>query len=342
MSAPLPPLHGTPSPAPPPGLGWAVRAGWSMLERVRGERTLSILVLHRVHARQDPLFPSELDAARFDRLLAHLAQNFNVMSVGRAARALAAGMLPPRALAISFDDGYADHAEVALPLLRRHGLEATFFVCTGFLGGGCMWNDTVIETFRRARLESIDLRRLGLGRLPLGSMSQRRAAIDAVLPIAKYRNLDAREELLAVLAELAGKPPLPERLMMDEQQLRAVASAGMEIGAHTVHHPILTEISLSQAEREIVESRDMLRSLTGSAVDVMAYPNGRPFRDYDAGHVALVRRLGFFAAVSTAAGAATAGADMFQLPRFTAWDRGLWAWSARVGANASLRTFVTV
>ena len=70
------------------------------------------------------------------------------------------GRLPPRALAITFDDGYADNRTVAAPLLERHGLPCTFFVATGFLDGGRMWNDTLIETVRRAPGQTLDLRDL--------------------------------------------------------------------------------------------------------------------------------------------------------------------------------------
>jgi peptidoglycan/xylan/chitin deacetylase (PgdA/CDA1 family) len=113
----------------------------------------------------------------------------------------------------------------------------------------------------------------------------------------------------------------------------------MEIGAHTVHHPILTALNAADAEREIADGRQRLQQIIDAPVDVMAYPNGKPGRDYDASHVAMVRRLGFRAAVSTAPGAARAGDDLFQLPRFTPWDRSLLRWSARLVANRRTARF---
>jgi hypothetical protein len=73
----------------------------------------------------------------------------------------------------------------------------------------------------------------------------------------------------------------------------------------------------------------------------MAYPNGRPDRDYGAEHVAIVKRLGFLAAVTTAPGAAARGDDLFQLPRFTPWDRSLAAWSVSLLRNRLNRGRVT-
>ena len=88
---------------------------------------------------------------------------FNVIPLLDAVRHSAAGTLPPRAACITFDDGYADNAEVALPILQRHKLHATFFVATGFLNGGRMWNDTIIELVRRAPDGVLDFSAFGLG-----------------------------------------------------------------------------------------------------------------------------------------------------------------------------------
>ena len=297
------------------------------------EPRLSILIYHRVLACPDPLFPGEIDAARFDRLCAQLARDWRVLTLGQAVALREAGRLPPRALCITFDDGYADNATVALPILQRHGLAATFFVATGFLDGGRMWNDSVIENLRRSPREAADLAALGLGSLPLRSTAERRAAIEAVLPRIKYRPLDAREPLLQAVAEAAGRPPLPDDLMMSSAQVRALADAGMEIGGHTVRHPILTELPDDAAVAEIRNGRDHLQRITGRAVEVFAYPNGGPDRDYDHRHVAMVRSLGFSAAVSTATGVVGRDADPFQLPRFTPWDRSQPRWTLRLLAK---------
>ena len=95
-----------------------------------GQR-LPIVIFHRVHARPDPLFPDEMDAARFDRLMAWVAGSFRVRTLRESVEHQRQGRLPPRSLVITFDDGYADNAEVALPILRRHGLAADFFISTG-------------------------------------------------------------------------------------------------------------------------------------------------------------------------------------------------------------------
>ena len=293
---------------------------------------LSILIFHRVLPAPDPFFPDLPDRARFNEILTWLKSWFTVLPLDDAARRLAAGSLPERAAAITFDDGYADNVTTALPLLREHGLTATFFIATGFLDGGRMWNDTIIEALRRCPQGAIDLDAFGLGRRVLATPGDRRTVIDALIGHAKYLASPKRAALSERVAALAGVEA-PTDLMMLSAQVRDLHRAGMQIGAHTVSHPILTRLTPDDARHEIADSRNRLEEILGQRVGLFAYPNGKPGDDYGEEHVALVRDLGFDAAVSTEHGAAVRGSDPMQLPRFTPWDRSRLRFGVRLAAN---------
>jgi peptidoglycan/xylan/chitin deacetylase (PgdA/CDA1 family) len=294
---------------------------------------LSILIFHRVLPQADPIFPAELDAPRFDRLMALIARTFRVMPLGAAVAGLARGVLPQRAMCITFDDGYADNHDIALPILRKHGLTACFFVATGFLDGGRMFNDTVIECVRRSTLSSVDLSEFGLGRIPLSRASDRADTIAKLLPVVKFRSLDERRPLLDRLQQLLRPTNLPDDLMLTRPQVQQLRAAGMEIGAHTVMHPILCKLADAAAEQELADSQSTLAALLDEPIRLLAYPNGLPDRDYDMRHVAMARKLGFDAAVTTACGTAGPGADAHQLPRYTPWSPQPWRWLPKL-ANA--------
>jgi peptidoglycan/xylan/chitin deacetylase (PgdA/CDA1 family) len=298
---------------------------------------LSILIFHRVLPQADPLFEDTPDAARFEQQMRWVARWFNVLPLSEAVQRLQSGSLPARALAITFDDGYADNATVAAPLLKRLGLTATFFITTGVLDGGRMWNDTVVEALRRAPAGELDLSRLGLGSPELAGPASRRVAIDQVIGAIKRRPYDERLQLVQRIADIVGVA-LPSDLMMTPAQVRGLCDLGMEVGGHTVTHPILRSLDDAAAEREISRGRDDLVQMTGAPVGLFAYPNGVPGVDYDARHVAMARRAGFAAAVSTAHGAATRGADCYQLPRFTPWDRGAARYALRLAGNLTRTT----
>lgn len=314
---------------------------FTLLSPAGARARLNVMIFHRVLPQPDPLFPDEVDAARFDQMLGWVKSWFNVLPLDEAVRRLQEGSLPARAAALSFDDGYADNHDIALPLLQKHGLSCSFFVATGFLDGGRMWNDTLIESVRLSSRFMLDLRGLtdahgeDLGQHALGDTASRRAALGKLIERVKYLPPEPRQACVDAIASRAEISP-PDDLMMSSGQVRALHRAGMQIGAHTVSHPILAKLDERQAADEIGRSRDALQTLLGEKVGLFAYPNGKPGTDYlpDV-HPALVRELGFDAAVSTRWAAARTGDDAFQIPRFTPWDRGRTRFGLRLLRNFS-------
>jgi peptidoglycan/xylan/chitin deacetylase (PgdA/CDA1 family) len=264
--------------------------------------------------------PEQVCAREFDWQLAVLSRWFTVLSLRDAAARLRDGTLPIRSACVTFDDGYADNVAVALPILRRRGVPATFFLATSFIDGGRMWNDSVIETIRCAQGDTFDARCIGLETLSISTIGLRRQAVGRLLAALKYLPLEERQRCVEELAAKTSRS-LPSDLMMTTGQVRHLRASGMEIGAHTVTHPILAQLDSGRADSEIRDSKRRLEAITGNPVTLFAYPNGKPGRDYLPEHVGMVKRLGFEAAVSTAWGVAHAASDPFQFPRFTPWDR---------------------
>ncbi|SFP59555.1 Peptidoglycan/xylan/chitin deacetylase, PgdA/CDA1 family [Nitrosomonas cryotolerans] len=281
---------------------------------------LSIVIYHRVLLEPDRLLGGREDKASFELHLSYLTRYFNVLSLPDAILGLRRGTLPSRALCITFDDGYADNAEVALPILKQYGVPATFFIAAGCINGGRMWNDSVIEFVRRVPGDSLDLTSIGLGNYAIGSLMQRRQTLFSLLSTLKYLPLEVRQSQVDKMCALL-PIHLPDDLMMSSSQIRALHSAGMEIGGHTMNHPILARIKNNMARSEIAEGKERLEGIIRAPVKFFAYPNGKPGQDYQLDHVNIVKELGFSAAVSTAWGVAKRGDDQYQLPRFTPWDR---------------------
>jgi peptidoglycan/xylan/chitin deacetylase (PgdA/CDA1 family) len=293
---------------------------------------LSILIFHRVLSRPDELLPDIPDAAAFDRTVTWLTSWFNIIPLDRAAALLAASALPERAAAITFDDGYADNHDVALPVLRRHGACATFFIATGYLDGGRMWNDTVIETVRACQGPVLDLRELELGSHAVSTIVERRIAVQEIIGRLKYLPYAERLDACGRIARLAGAA-LPDDLMMTAADVVELRNAGMQVGAHTVSHPILANLPDDKAREEISDSRRSLEKILNDRVSLFAYPNGKPGVDYLPAHVEMVRQLGFELAVSTVAGVATTDSDPMELPRFTPWERDRLRFGMRMASN---------
>lgn len=277
------------------------------------------MIYHRVLSKPDPLRPDEIGAAEFESQMAALARCFNVLPLDEAVARMQKGSLPARSACVTFDDGYADNHDIALPILKRWHISATFFITTGYLDGGRMWNDTVIESIRRSPAH-LDLCRLDLGTHVMDTDEQRLATARSLIHALKYRPSEERERLVTALAQKVGAQ-LPDDLMMSTEQIRVLCQAGMTVGGHTVSHPILQRLDEATARAEIATGKEVLEGILREPVLLFAYPNGTPSRDYGAGHVQMVKKAGFVAAVSTAWGAARTNSDIYQLPRFTPWDR---------------------
>lgn len=281
---------------------------------------LSIVIYHRVLTAPDPMQAGLLTADEFDWQVRVLARCFNVLNLSEALWRLEEGALPARSVCITFDDGYADNCEVALPILQRHGVPATFFVSTGFLNGGRMFNDTIGEALKYFAKDALDLESLGLGRFELSTPGLRCAAIERILSKVKALPLAERQAVADDVAARCG-PNDDRALMMTTAQVRVLAKAGMEIGGHTVNHPILASLNEAEAREEMTRGKADLEDIIQAPVEYFAYPNGRPGVDYTGVHARLAELAGFRGAVTTAHGVSTSHADKFQLPRFTPWDK---------------------
>ena len=315
-----------------------VRFGGNLASRAgRGGRGLLVLIYHRVLAQPDPMFQGDVEAGRFAAHMELLATCFNPLPLSEALERLQSRSLPPRAVSVTFDDGYADNLEVAAPIMRRAGVRGTVFIATGYLDGGLMFNDAVIEAMRQAPVR-LDLSDLGFGVLELPDMDSRRTSSEKLIGELKYRKPEERRALAMEILERAGGK-WPRGLMLTRAQVRELRDAGVEIGAHTDTHPILARIEPTVARDDMARCKQELEAVLGEPLKLFAYPNGRPGRDYDRRHVAMARDLGFTAAVSTAWGAAYPGCDLFQVPRVAPWDATAVRYAARLVKSYAQRSY---
>jgi peptidoglycan/xylan/chitin deacetylase (PgdA/CDA1 family) len=217
---------------------------------------------------------------------------------------------PDRAVAFSFDDGYADNVRVALPLLAAAGARATFFLTAGLIEErrAPWWDELehLLTETRRPRLE-LDGRAWRLG-----DRRERTAALRAVLPALRTTPERQRTRLGELAATLDVAAPAPCRLATWEECGR-LAEAGMEVGAHTLTHPFLTTLPAAAQRAEIAGSFDLVERRLGLRPRGFAYPGG----DHDGTSVAEA------AAVSAWAVTTTAGDNDAATPRHRLRRRGL-------------------
>jgi peptidoglycan/xylan/chitin deacetylase (PgdA/CDA1 family) len=225
------------------------------------------------------------------------------------------------AVVVTFDDGYADNALEALPILEETGVPATFFISTGNLGTRReFWWDEVERCVEAAPpgAKQFALPLDAGGRVfPTRSSEERSAIYEALHPVFKTLPIAAREGSLAALREWAGlvEEGRDTHRALAVQELRALAASRfVSLGAHAVNHAPLSRLSADAQRSEIDRSRRDIEQLTGNPVRLFAYPFGGT-RDYDKRSVELCREAGFAKAAANVQGSWHRWHDDLQIPR---------------------------
>ncbi len=304
-----------------------------------------ILVYHRVaEANVDP-WALGVSPAHFAQHLQVLKTIANPVSLQELVKAKSDDELPPRPVCITFDDGYADNLYAAKPALESYGVPGTVFITPGYIGvPENLWWDELAKLILdpTSRQEELSLSLNGYhyayafppaGGEPGGPDPHRkwRAWEDAPGPrqtayLAIYGMLvklsdGEREQALAQLRR--GATPYADRRQhrcLTEDELRELAAGDLvEIGAHTLTHPVLADLPLDQQQHEIGGSKRRLEALTGKNIRSFAYPYGKK-NHYTRQTVTTVQANGFACACSNFGGLVTRSSNRFTLPRFQPMD----------------------
>jgi peptidoglycan/xylan/chitin deacetylase (PgdA/CDA1 family) len=284
----------------------------------RIEHCYHILAYHRVNDERNELFPAT-PVKVFERQMELLAKHFHVFPLLELVERAASGDVPPKAVAITFDDGYKDNYDVAFPVLRRWGLPATIFLATGVIGtGATLWHDRVFEAFRRTTRPSVVIRDM---RLALATREERQRSLERFLGYIRTLSPSERESHVAQLLEACEVDIGPGHgaLMLDWQHVADMSRSGITFGAHTVTHPILSRMPPQDALEEIRRSRSAIEDRLRQPVQLFAYPNGSR-ADYNETIKEMLRQEGFLGAVTTVVGLNNAKSDRFELKRSQPWE----------------------
>jgi peptidoglycan/xylan/chitin deacetylase (PgdA/CDA1 family) len=293
--------------------------GYAAIRRLLPSRQLAILRYHAIcgpegYSYADPQICITPD--NFARHVAYLAAAYSVISLEEGVRRLTTGApLPPNAVAITFDDGYADNLAAARTL-ARHGVNATFFITAGCLSGGQpFWPSELRNLINRIpagevvlSLGSVDVR------LDLTSAEGRARALRTLTKACKSQTLPVRDTLRAKLRALATPADEP-RVMLEWDEVREMHALGMTIGSHTMTHANLPSAGLEAATSELVESRVRLEREIGAPITLFSYPNGGAECYVTPDLQRAVHDAGYLAAVTSENTFASHDSDRFGLGR---------------------------
>lgn len=279
----------------------------------------TVLIYHRVA--DDPIDANLLCVSphHFAEQMSALARE-RVVPLETLLREHTAGLAVPGTFALTFDDGYLDVLENALPILAEHRLHATVFVASGAVDAHHeFWWDAlerVLLTGESLPAE-ISLQDRGEQTWPTVTPSERIAVHDHIAGVLRR---SAPEEIATFLGDLFAWAGLDRemrashRTLSTEQLRRLDASPWIEIGAHTVDHPCLAALPRAEQQRQIEESKRTLEAILGHRVRLFSYPFGSS-DDFTPETIELATTAGFQAAIANVQGRLAPTDDLFAIPR---------------------------
>ena len=283
--------------------------------RIANRSKALILTYHRFGEYRDGMKTS---ARALARQLDYLTSRYTLVPLSVLADSMAGGReLPPSVAALTIDDGYWDAYEIAFPILRRYRVPATIFLVTGFVDRECwLWTDKLRFLASKTRATKLDAN-IGGERLrfPLSGRASRFNAATELNSRLKALPDEAKDDaILRIASSLrVDLPELPphEYSPLTWGQAREMEAGGVEIGSHTVTHPILTNVDASALQAELRGSKARLEERLGHKVDLFCYPNG----NYDARIRRAVEEAGYRCAVTVEPGLNDARSDLLSLKR---------------------------
>jgi peptidoglycan/xylan/chitin deacetylase (PgdA/CDA1 family) len=297
---------------------WELRkepsASWPRLRRRRAPQ-FAILCYHRIGIGGVPLY-SELSSDAFEAQMRYVRENYRIVSMDQ----LIAEMEHPEslepALAITFDDGYRGLYEEAFPILQKHAIPATIFLTIGCIETGeVAWYDRVFVALKFMPGNTLELLLDRPRTFTLGSEAQRMWAATEIISCLRRFSSTRRKECCA---DLESKSHLPEDdlqgRMLTWDQIRIMYQGGVSFGAHTMSHPVVSQLSSSELDWEIFESKRILEERLGSDVRHFAFPFGKT-QECGEPAIAVLAAAGFVSAATTEWGVNSVGSNPFKLLR---------------------------
>lgn len=306
-----------------------------------------VLAYHRVaELDSDPQLLS-VTPQHFAEHLDVIHRTYRSIGLGELARSVVAGDITKGGVAVTFDDGYADNLHNARPLLEQYEVPGTVFVIVGCAGQPReFWWDELerILLLPKSLPRSSTLTVNGQPHrwdlsgeaIPTWDVTQPRRTARQKAYVGIYRLLrplgdHTRSELMAQMSEWAGDSAEPRltHLPLSLADLSALGQSPMvEIGSHTVSHPVLAAQSEEVQAREISDSKRTLEQMLGGRpVNTFSYPYGSKAHSGRRA-IELVKNAGYTVAVANFAGAVTRTSNSFFLPRVQVRD-----WSGDIFAR---------
>ncbi len=240
---------------------------------------LTVLCYHRImDTPPDFPFDSDLVSAslnQFEQQLSYVSKKYEVINFRILHHYIKQGDFPPKALIITFDDGYEDNYLNAYPLLKKFDLTATMFVTAGFINKNRLfWWDKIAYLIKKSGRHSLEIEDPVNLSLKFDHYSGRQECAGKVIKRAKKLPEEAKERLIQRIQEQleVNLPGEETGYTMKWDHLKEMSDNGIEIGAHSINHPIFSNVDESRLRKEVAAPKKMIEEKIGCEVITFGSP----------------------------------------------------------------------
>lgn len=284
-----------------------------------------ILGYHRVAEATRDAYEVCVTPKHFAEQMEALSKFAQPIRLSELVQCLKTGSVPPKTVAVTFDDGYADNLYEAKPVLEKYAVSATVFVCTGYAGKEFWWDE--LDRLVMSSGLALGALRLEVGEKsfawdqpevsPEAGLESRRKFRHALYHFLLELDVEEQNQAMDIIRSWSGisSAEMTARTMTHEELAQLTKDGLIEIGAHTRHHPMLPRLAVERQREEIVTNKQELEEILGRRVDGFAYPNGRATDDAKQ----IVREAGFAYACTSLHDVVRPASDLHALTRF--WQR---------------------
>ncbi len=263
---------------------------------------ITILYTHRVVEKSDKLysFLKILDyftVDEFENRIKYLKKHYKFITLHQAVEYIKAEDIPLNCIVLTFDDGYKCNFTRIFPILLKYNIPATIFITTSSINNeSVLWHDRLITAMEQTKEQELVIPELKDKVYKIESLNKKKKAYEEICQLLKDKEDIKKKEILDEIIKnlkVDDKTFYECNPMLNWDEVKEMKDSGLiDIGSHTINHPILTRVSLEQAKREIMQSKNDIEQYIGKEVKYFSYPNG----DYNFKLKEVVKSAGYEAA----------------------------------------------
>jgi len=279
----------------------------------------AVIMYHGINTKKDVWSIGSIDTNEFEKQIKYLKKTHKILSLKETCEIInEKKRFPKRGVVITFDDGYKDNYKNAFPILKKYKIPATIFLTTGHIGKEkIFWWNKLAHVLYYTKLKKIDLG--NYGNISIPNKNNIYLFLYKIIDEFKYKNIAERDNLIEIIlkqSDVEISEDINKELMASWDEIKEMSENNIDFGAHTVNHPILTNISLKQAEYEILQSKKDIEKKINKPINTFSYPNGKK-RDFNSDIINILKKYGFICAVTNIPKMVSSKTNLYEIGRFS-------------------------